>query len=136
MRSGDHSPVSLQKSSGFYSGLFFVNWDMKYSVYILYSQSKDKYYIGYTQDPEERLTEHNSGATPSTRPGIPWKMVYKEECEDKTTAIKRENKIKKMKSRKYIENLLGIFSWLERPDRRSGRSGDHSSLSLHRKSTT
>ena len=79
---------------------------MKYFVYILYSQSKDKYYIGYTGNPEERVLEHNSGATTSTRHGIPWIMVYKEECEDKSAAIKRENKIKKMKSRKYIEKLI------------------------------
>jgi putative endonuclease len=79
---------------------------MKYSVYILYSQSKDRYYTGYTANPDERLMEHNNGATPSTRPGIPWKLVYKEECEDKTAAIRRENTIKKMKSRKYIQNLI------------------------------
>ena len=79
---------------------------MKYSVYILYSFSKDRYYIGYSQDPKERILEHNLGATTSTRPGIPWAIVYEEECEDKTAAIKRENKIKKMKSRKYIENLI------------------------------
>jgi putative endonuclease len=79
---------------------------MKYSVYILYSQSKDRYYTGYTTNPDERLLEHNNGATPSTRPGIPWIMVYKEECEDKTAAIRIENTIKKMKSRKYIERLI------------------------------
>jgi putative endonuclease len=79
---------------------------MKYSIYILYSQSKDRYYTGYTTNPDERLLEHNNGATPSTRPGIPWIMVYKEECEDKTTAIRRENTIKRMKSRKYIERLI------------------------------
>ena len=79
---------------------------MKYTVYILYSQSKDRYYTGFTQNPEERLLEHNNGATPSTRHGIPWIMVYKEECVDKSAAIRRENKIKKMKSRKYIERLI------------------------------
>lgn len=83
---------------------------MKYTVYILYSQSKDKYYIGFSHNPAERLTEHNAGATPSTRPGIPWIMVYKEEFSDKTTAIKRENSIKKMKSRKYIERLISEYS--------------------------
>jgi len=83
---------------------------MKYTVYILYSQTRDRYYIGYTQNPFERLLEHNAGATPSTRPGIPWVMVYKEECVNKTAAIKRENSIKKMKSRKYIERLKSEYS--------------------------
>jgi putative endonuclease len=79
---------------------------MNYSVYILYSQSKDKYYTGYTKNASERLLEHNAGATPSTRSGIPWVIVYSEECVNKTAAIKRENAIKKMKSRKYIQNLI------------------------------
>ena len=79
---------------------------MNYTVYILYSQSKDKFYVGYTQNPSERLLEHNAGASPSTRPGIPWVMVYKEECVNKTAAIKKENAIKKMKSLKYIQNLI------------------------------
>jgi putative endonuclease len=83
---------------------------MKYTIYILYSQSKDRYYTGFTQNPEERLLEHNSGATPSTRPGIPWIMVYKEECVDKSAAIRRENTIKKMKSRKYIEMIISRYS--------------------------
>ena len=83
---------------------------MKYTVYILYSQSKDKYYTGFTQNSEERLLEHNNGATPSTRPGIPWILVYKEEYMDKTAAIRRENIIKKMKSRKFIERLISSNS--------------------------
>jgi len=73
-------------------------------------QSKDRYYTGYTQNLSERLLEHNAGATPSTRPGIPWVIVYKEECENKSAAIKRENYIKKMKSRKYIEQLIFKYS--------------------------
>jgi len=83
---------------------------MKYSVYILYSPTRDRYYVGYSQNPKERLLEHNFGATSSTRPGIPWKIVFEEEYEDKTAAIKREHKIKKMKSRKYMENLININS--------------------------
>jgi putative endonuclease len=79
---------------------------MKYSVYILYSHTKDRYYIGYSHDPDNRLVEHNLGATNSTRPGRPWSLVYKEEFEDKKSAIKRELNIKKMKSKKYIENLI------------------------------
>lgn len=80
---------------------------MKYYVYIIYSQLKDRYYTGYSSDPEERLIEHNLGATPSTRPGRPWTLVYTEEFDDKTAAIMRERDIKKMKSRKYLENLTG-----------------------------
>lgn len=79
---------------------------MKYYVYILYSQSRDRYYVGYSRNHEERLIEHNLGATTSTRLGRPWTLVYTEEFEDKSSAIKCEAKIKKMKSRKYIEMII------------------------------
>ncbi len=73
---------------------------MEYFVYIIYSQCRNKYYTGYSHDPESRLDEHNMGATISTRSGRPWVIVYKEKCQDKVAAIKRERVIKKMKSRK------------------------------------
>ncbi|HPF04342.1 MAG TPA: GIY-YIG nuclease family protein [Bacteroidales bacterium] len=79
---------------------------MDYYVYIIYSSSRDKYYTGYSEDPDERLIKHNLGATISTRTGKPWTLVYKEKCINKSTAIRRENQIKKMKSRKYIESLI------------------------------
>jgi len=83
---------------------------MKYYVYILHSQSKDRYYVGYSHNPAERLIEHNLGATTSTRPGRPWILVYTEEFEDKSSAIRRETEIKKMKSRNYIINLINSGS--------------------------
>jgi len=39
---------------------------MKYFVYILFSESIDKYYIGYTLDVNARLIKHNFGGTKST----------------------------------------------------------------------
>jgi len=81
-----------------------------YYVYILYSQSRDRYYTGYSSDPEERVIEHNLGATMSTRTGRPWKLVYTEEFDNKSTATKREAAIKRMKSRKYLEDLINSKS--------------------------
>ena len=79
---------------------------MSFFTYILYSDSKDRYYVGSTEDAIARLGRHNAGATPSTKPGRPWRIVYTEEHSSKTDAIVRENYIKKMKSRKYIETLI------------------------------
>jgi putative endonuclease len=85
---------------------------MKYYLYILYSQSRDRYYTGFSSNPEERLVEHNLGATTSTRTGRPWRLVYIEEFDNKSAAIKRETTIKRMKSRKYIENLINLNSFV------------------------
>lgn len=81
---------------------------VEYYVYIIYSHLKNRYYTGYSSDPAERLIEHNLGATPSTRPGRPWVLVYTEAFDDKTAAIRREYEIKKMKSRRYIEGLIKV----------------------------
>ena len=77
-----------------------------YYVYILYSRTKDRYYVGYTHNIEIRLSKHNAGATPSTRGGRPWELVYSEEYTDKSSALFREREIKSKKSRKYIEHLV------------------------------
>ncbi len=78
-----------------------------WQVYILYSEKWDRYYIGSTNDLERWLEEHNHRHTPSTRGGIPWELVYREEYETKAEARGRERAIKAKKSRKYIEYLLG-----------------------------
>jgi putative endonuclease len=62
--------------------------------------------VGFTHNIETRLEKHNLGSTPSTRPGIPWELVYQEEFNEKGMAIKRENEIKSQKSRQYIERLI------------------------------
>jgi len=79
---------------------------MPHFVYILHSQSKDRYYIGSCADIIKRLERHNAGATLSTKAYRPWKVVYSERFNDKSQALKRENYIKRMKSRKYIEGLM------------------------------
>ena len=79
---------------------------MKYFVYILYSKTKDRFYIGSCSDVKERLRRHNAGATASTKNGRPWDIVYQEIFEDKSKAIRRENYIKKMKSREFIKKLI------------------------------
>ncbi len=42
-----------------------------FTVYILFSDTSLKYYVGQIQNFGNRITEHNSGETPSIRLGIP-----------------------------------------------------------------
>ncbi|MCF8381498.1 MAG: GIY-YIG nuclease family protein [Bacteroidales bacterium] len=80
---------------------------MNFYTYIIYSASINRYYTGSCSDLKKRLQRHNDGATPSTKPGRPWVIYWFEEFENKSDAIKRENQIKRMKSRQYIESLGG-----------------------------
>jgi putative endonuclease len=79
---------------------------MSYKLYILYSSDIDKYYVGQTSDLSERLKSHMDKMSPYTSIANDWRLVYTEEFEDRTSAIKREREIKKKKSRKYIEFLI------------------------------
>ena len=78
----------------------------KFYTYILFSKTKNSYYIGSTNNIERRLAEHNRGKSTYTKRGIPWTLVYKEEFETKALAYQREMKIKAWKSRKMIEELI------------------------------
>ena len=54
-------------------------------------------YTGWTTDVDARVAVHNSGSGAKyTRSRLPVKLVYSEEVEDRSTALKREAAIKKM----------------------------------------
>ena len=79
---------------------------MSCSVYILWSRSLGRYYIGYTPDLVEQLLRHNGGHLPETKSGIPWKLMYHEDFTEITAAENRADEIKSRKSKKYIEQLI------------------------------
>jgi len=78
---------------------------MKYFVYILQSQVDGTLYKGYSNDYLRRLAEHNAGLSAYTSRKMPWKLIYVEECESKTAAIKREKQLKRANGQ-YINWLL------------------------------
>jgi len=63
-------------------------------VYIIKSKSRGVLYIGSTRDLNKRLQEHNSGKNCSTKPYIPWVLVYSESYFSREDAIEREQKLK------------------------------------------
>ena len=75
-------------------------------TYILFSEKTKKYYIGSCENIDIRLSRHNTGATPSTKSGRPWKVVYSEAFQTKTESLAREKYIKSMKSKVYIQKLI------------------------------
>lgn len=77
-----------------------------YYVYILYSPKCDCYYIGYCADIEARLQRHNAGMVTATRNCRPYTLRGSKSFQTGTDARKEEARIKKQKSRKYIEWLL------------------------------
>ncbi len=79
---------------------------MQFYVYIIYSLSLDQYYVGQTQNITERLYRHNNSGSKSTKKTNDWQLKYSEVYASRSEAVKREAAIKKMKSKKYIEELI------------------------------
>lgn len=79
---------------------------MIYTVYILYSVTLDRYYVGLTSNLEDRLKRHNEGKSKYTKSGIPWKLVYQVSFETRSEAKEKEKKIKSSEDR---EELLGYI---------------------------
>lgn len=77
-----------------------------YYVYILYSAKCDRYYIGYCADIEARLQRHNAGMVTATRNCRPYSIRGFKLFGTETEARKEESRLKRQKSRKYIEWLL------------------------------
>ncbi len=78
-------------------------------VYILYSQTFDSFYIGYTKQPDVRLEQHNLGLTKSTKAKRPWEMVYTEKFETQIDALRREKFLKAQKNKTFYKKLSGLF---------------------------
>jgi putative endonuclease len=77
-----------------------------YSVYIIYSQKIDKYYIGFSSNVQERLLKHNRNSKGFSNIGKPWILVYEETFDNKKNAMSRESQLKKWKNRERLETLI------------------------------
>jgi putative endonuclease len=80
---------------------------MNYYTYILYSEKINRYYIGYSKNPELRLAEkHNQGYVKATKNGIPYILKAQKGFETELEARAEELRVKKKKSRQYLEWLI------------------------------
>ena len=70
-----------------------------YFVYILYSKKFDRYYVGQCEDLTVRLARHNAKRVLSTKPYVPWEVVYSETYATRSHATIIEKEHMKKKSR-------------------------------------
>jgi len=75
-------------------------------VYILYSQKLNRYYIGHTENIDNRFKLHNNAKVKSTKNGIPWVIKYIEKFNNRNDAYRRELQIKGYKSGIAFKSLL------------------------------
>ena len=88
--------------------MLMASFFMLYYIYILRSQSADKYYVGYTDNVERRLTEHNtSPRTTFTSKYRPWIICCCFEISpSRAEDMRAEKYIKRQKSRVFLKKLI------------------------------
>ncbi len=71
-------------------------------VYVLESLKDGERYIGYTKNLKKRLEEHRKGLSFSTKPRLPFKLIYFEGCLNQEDAKRREHYFKTTQGRRFL----------------------------------
>jgi putative endonuclease len=83
---------------------------LKYWVYIIQSQSTGRYYCGYSDNVDRRLSQHNDPQYQLTQTTKiwkgPWRVIWTQEYANKSEAVALERKIKKRGIGRYLEDQL------------------------------
>ena len=76
---------------------------MKHYCYLV-KTSEDTLYCGYTNDLNKRIAAHNNGkGAKYTKTRLPVKLVYSEEFDNKSEAMKREWQIKQLTRKEKLK---------------------------------
>ena len=81
---------------------------MAYFTYVIYTKKHNRFYKGQCGNLKRRLKDHNAGYNKSTKPYIPWEIVYFEEFETRKEAIKREKYFKTAAGRRFLKKKISI----------------------------
>ena len=76
-----------------------------YFTYIIYSDSFKHFYVGSTQNIEDRLRWHNADHSKSTKSKGPWKLMMTFPFNTRAEAMELEKKIKKRGIRRFIDEM-------------------------------
>lgn len=77
-----------------------------YYVYVLLSEKDKNFYIGFTENIDQRLDEHNSGKNVSTKLRRPLSLIYCEGHTSKFDALRREGYFKTNKGKTTLKRIL------------------------------
>ena len=83
-----------------------VATDKPYYLYILKSETADRYYIGISSNPYRRHEYHNTLEKGFTSRYRPWKLMYERQYPSKAEAQRAEKTVKRWKSRQMILQLM------------------------------
>ena len=75
-------------------------------VYVLRSRTTGRFYTGLTSDLSERLAEHNTDLSTSTKHRGPWDLVHQESFSTLSEAVRRERYLKSGHGRDELRTIL------------------------------
>ena len=78
---------------------------MTYFVYVLFSETADEYYKGFSSDIHRRLFEHNHHLSRHTAGKGPWKLVFIRKQDTKASAMMEERRVKRL-NRRSLELMI------------------------------
>jgi putative endonuclease len=75
-------------------------------IYLIKSVNNDKLYLGSTNNPNNRITEHNKGKCKATSKNVPWKCLLVIKIGTLQEAKKIEYYIKHQKEKLTVKNII------------------------------
>ncbi|MBC7570560.1 MAG: GIY-YIG nuclease family protein [Spirosoma sp.] len=76
-----------------------------HTVYIIYSPSADRYFIGQAKDMRISLWQHNAKTNPNTADGKPWEIKFTQAFDTRNEALSLEMRLKN-KNRATLEEII------------------------------
>ena len=87
---------------------------MAYIIYAIQSSVDNRIYVGFTDNLDRRINEHNQGKTKSTKGFRPWLLIYNETVETREEARKREKYLKSGCGKEFLKNNKWPYSSMDR----------------------
>jgi putative endonuclease len=85
-----------------------VEQDKMFYVYAVYNKQARKYYIGQSENLDQRIEQHNSRFYKSYTSRFPgkWELIYQESVATRSEALKREKSLKTGNGREFIKSFI------------------------------
>ena len=77
---------------------------MVYYIYAIKSIVGNRIYVGFTNNLEKRIKEHNQGKTKSTKGFRPWSLIHYETSQTRIEARNREKYLKSGCGKEFLKN--------------------------------
>ena len=79
-----------------------------FEVYALKSEKDNRIYVGITKNLAQRIQEHNTGRTKSTKGFRPWKLLHYQTVESRLKARELEKKWKSGSGKEFLKQIVKL----------------------------